>query len=128
MRSTTASIIRPRGIARTGQNAQSARKAIIMAQVLTVKEVAQKWEITPRTLRKFLRKDTVAQGGKVGEDTPGKGGRYSLDAKSLRSLKVRFDAWVAANAAKAEEVTEATESDDADIEVEALEGDNTDTE
>lgn len=57
-----------------------------------------------RTLRKFLRDDTVAQGGQVGIDTPGKGGRYALDMKAteLRAMKKRFAAWqVAQEEAKA---------------------------
>lgn len=88
-----------------------------------------------RTLRKFLRDDTVAKGGKVGIDTPGKGGRYTLDLKAaeLRSLKKRFAAWqvaqeeakaaraalLADNAPKADETPESPIEDDTDT---ALEG------
>lgn len=57
-----------------------------------------------RTLRKFLRDDTVAKGGKVGIDTPGKGGRYTLDMnkRELTALIKRFTAWqVAQEEAKA---------------------------
>lgn len=57
-----------------------------------------------RTLRKFLRADAVAKGGKVGIDTPGKGGRYTLDLnkRELTALAKRFAAWqVAEEEAKA---------------------------
>lgn len=48
-----------------------------------------------RTLRKFLRADAIAQGGKVGIDTPGKGGRYAIDLnkRELTALTKRFKAW-----------------------------------
>ena len=81
---------------------------------LTTKEAAEKLGTEPRTLRKFLRSETVENGGTVGEDTPGKGGRYSLEAKEFRSLKKRFDAWSEKHIRSADEEDETleTESDD----------------
>lgn len=48
-----------------------------------------------RTLRKFLRAETVAKGGKVGTDTPGKGGRYQIDLnkREVTAMAKRFAAW-----------------------------------
>lgn len=53
-----------------------------------------------REVRKFLRADTVAAGGTVGIDTPGKGGRYTLDLKvaEVRAMAKRFAAWQVAEA------------------------------
>ncbi len=62
-----------------------------MAKTLTAKEVAQKLDTTPRTLRKFLRSDDKV-------NSPGKGGRYALPATQVNSLKRRFDAWSAQRA------------------------------
>lgn len=90
-----------------------------------------------RTLRKFLRDDTIAKGGKVGIDTPGKGGRYALELKApeLRAMKKRFIAWEtaqeAAKVARAEEMAKkamtatapiAEEADTEDDAVETTEG------
>lgn len=57
-----------------------------------------------RTLRKFLRADAVAKGGKVGTDTPGKGGRYAIDLnkRDLNSMVKRFKVWQEAEAKAAE--------------------------
>lgn len=82
-----------------------------------------------REVRKFLRADTVARGGKVGTDTPGKGGRYTLEftKRDLNALKKKFIAWQAEQAeakkaraaaladamkAKAEEATIEAETDE----------------
>jgi len=60
-----------------------------MAAVLSAKEVAVRLDTDPRTLRKFLRHDA-----KQNEtETPGKGGRYSIEAKKVASLGKRFHAW-----------------------------------
>lgn len=57
-----------------------------------------------RTLRKFLRADAVAKGGKVGTDTPGKGGRYQIDLnkRDLTAMAKRFKAWQEAEEKAAE--------------------------
>lgn len=90
------------------------KEEVIHMATLTTKEAAEKLGTEPRTLRKFLRSDTVENGGKVGEDTPGKGGRYSLEAKEFRSLQKRFEAWSEAHTRSADEIDETpeTESDD----------------
>ena len=74
---------------------------------LTTTEIAAELDTTPRTLRKFLRADAKAQGN----DTPGKGSRYAIEKKAMRSLKTRFNAWQAAQAAKvADEAPEVDET------------------
>lgn len=83
---------------------------IIMATILNTTQVAEKLETTPRTLRKFLRSPD-------GFDSKvGKGQRWSIEAKDMRSLTKRFNAWKATNEAKNEvDAPEAPEtpSDDA---------------
>lgn len=59
----------------------------------TVKEIALDFESDPRTVRKFLR-DTLPK-----DEQPGKGSRYAIEAKSVRSLKKQFIDWTAAKAA-----------------------------
>lgn len=51
-----------------------------------------------RTLRKFLRAEAVSNGGAVGVDTPGKGGRYTieLNKRELTAMGKRFAKWAEA--------------------------------
>ena len=63
----------------------------------TTAEVAAKFDTTPRTLRKFLRAD--ARANDAADTLPGKGSRYTLEAKSLRGMQPRFNKWMAAEAA-----------------------------
>lgn len=88
-----------------------------------------------RTLRKFLRDDATAKGGKVGTDTPGKGGRYALDLTKvqLRKLIKDFAAWQvaqeeakAARAALLADKAKTPETDTTPIEDDTDEGDNDD--
>lgn len=60
----------------------------------TVKEIAQEFETDPRTLRKFLR-DTLPK-----DEQPGKGSRYAIEGKQVRSLKSKFGKWTEEKAAK----------------------------
>lgn len=66
-----------------------------MATTLTVKEAAAKIGTDPRSLRKFLRSDA--------NDTAcrpvGKGARYAIEARVMRSLTKKFEAWDAARQA-----------------------------
>lgn len=80
---------------------------------LTAKEVAARFGTDPRTLRKFLREDA-----KVNEvETPGKGSRWTIEAKAVKSLNTRFNRWNDAKAAKAAEKAEADNSPEDDDEV-----------
>lgn len=110
-----------------------------MAQFTTA-EVAEKFETTPRTLRKFLRAD--ARANDKADALPGKGSRYAIEGKQLAPMKKRFNAWKAAEAearaaraeqaaadakAEADEATdEPTEAELAEITDEALELDSDD--
>lgn len=69
---------------------------------MTPKEISLEWGTDAKTLRKFLRADIRAKGG----ENPGKGQRWAIDARSLKSLQKRFDAWNEAKAAKAAQSTE----------------------
>lgn len=85
-----------------------------MAQVLTTQELATEFDTTPRQLRKFLR-DTLGEGKGV----VGKGARYQIERKQVRSLAKKFAAWTEAkNAANADNTPDEVE---ADIEDEATE-------
>jgi hypothetical protein len=74
-----------------------------MATMRTVKEIAQDFETDPRTLRKFLR-DTLPL-----DEQPGKGSRYAIEAKQVRSLKTKFIAWTEARTKPVEDAENATE-------------------
>lgn len=58
-------------------------------KTMSAKEVAEKFGTDGRTLRKFLRSDAKENG----TETPGKGGRYQIEAKKVASLQKRFTAW-----------------------------------
>ena len=79
---------------------------MIQMATLNTTELAEKFETTPRTLRKFLRADARAAGN--ADSLPGKGSRYSIEAKSVAPLKKRFTAWSAEQAKlRAERAAEA---------------------
>jgi hypothetical protein len=97
---------------------------IIMAQFTTA-QVAEKFDTTPRTLRKFLRSD--ARANDRGDSLPGKGSRYAIEGSQLKGLRTRFNAWqveqakeraarAAKAAAEAQEAADAPEGDDAEVE------------
>lgn len=91
---------------------ESPKGMIIMAQFTTT-EVAEKFDTTSRTLRKFLRADARSNGR--GDTLPGKGSRYAIEGKDLAGLKKRFAAWKVAQAEaaakRAAEAVEATEGE-----------------
>lgn len=73
---------------------------------LTVKDAAAKIGTDARSLRKFLRSpanDTACR-------PVGKGARYAIEGKAMRSLTAKFKAWDAARQAATDEV----ETDPAD--------------
>lgn len=75
------------------------------ATIYTTAQVAEKFDTTPRTLRKFLRSP-------AGMDaTVGKGQRWGIEAKKVQGLQKRFNAWLAA--AEAKNAPEAPAADDA---------------
>lgn len=56
---------------------------------MTTADIATELNTTPRELRKFLRADARDRD----LPTPGKGARYSIERRELRSLRTRFAKW-----------------------------------
>lgn len=85
-------------------------KGMIEMATMTTADIATELNTTPRTLRKFLRADAKAKGA----TTPGKGARYAIEKRELRSLRTRFAAWEAArDAERAAKANEAPDAPDA---------------
>lgn len=84
-----------------------------MAQTLSTTELANEFDTTPRTLRKFLR-DTLGDGKGV----VGKGARYQIERKQVRSLAKKFAAWSEAKADKTDDADIADDTDNSDNETE----------
>ena len=77
-----------------------------MAKTLTPKELAVELGTDARTVRKFLRSSDGLD-AKVG-----KGQRWAIEARQVRSLRSRFEKWNAireVGEVAAEEVTEVTD-------------------
>ena len=68
---------------------------------INVQELAETLETSPRTARKFLRSVTPV------ENQPGKGGRWQIEKKDLRSLKKQFATFVEEHTRPQAEVNEA---------------------
>jgi hypothetical protein len=66
---------------------------------ISPKEFAVKVQSDPRTVRKFLR----ANARENGTETPGKGSRWEIDAKKVKSLSTKFRKWDEARTAEATE-------------------------
>lgn len=79
---------------------------------INIAEFATIIDTTPREARKFLRSVTPEDG------QPGKGGRWAIEKRDIRSLKSKFAKYAAEKAAEAA----AEAHDDAD-EVEATDAD-----
>jgi predicted transcriptional regulator len=75
---------------------------------ITASELAAELGTTPREVRKFLRSDAKAND----VPTPGKGSRYAIERKSVRSLAKRFAAWDEARKADAEDNSDDTVESD----------------
>lgn len=71
---------------------------------ITPKELAVQLDSDPRTVRKFLRSEQ-GMNAKVG-----KGQRWAIEAKQVRSLRKRFEAWEAARKATPETEPEVAEA------------------
>lgn len=80
---------------------------------ITVTDLASKLDTDPRTARKFLRSITPA------DSHPGKGSRWSIEARDVRSLQSKFKKFEAAQV-EAKNAREATPEDAPDeVEVDA---------
>ena len=75
---------------------------------INIQDLSTALEANPRTVRKFLRSVTPV------EDQPGKGGRWQIEKKDLRSLKKKFETYIEEHTRQAEaapdEDTETTET------------------
>jgi hypothetical protein len=78
-------------------------------QTLTAAQVAEELGTDGRTFRRFYRGFVRANGGTVGEDTPGKGKRYAFEAKDVKQLKGLFEEWDAARTKAADDAEEVAE-------------------
>lgn len=78
------------------------------ATTLNIADLATRLDTDPRTARKFLRSITPA------DAQPGKGSRWSIEAKQVRSLQAQFKKFTAA----AEKATPQNEGDAPEVEVE----------
>lgn len=87
-----------------------------METTLSVKDIAEEIGTTGRLLRKFLRAEAVEAGGTVGEDTPGKGRRYSFTRDEADELKERYEVATTPTEELGDEDEELEEELDEDIE------------
>lgn len=63
-----------------------------MANV-SAKDVAEHIGVSPKAFRRFMRAYVTSKGGSVGQDTPGRGGRYSFDEGALDNIALAYRAW-----------------------------------
>lgn len=72
---------------------------------INIAEFATIIEATPRDARKFLREVTPS------DEQPGKGGRWAVEKRDIRSLRSKFSKWDEARKAPAEAADDAVEVD-----------------
>lgn len=72
---------------------------------MTTAQAAEKLETTPRTLRKFLRTITPK------DAQPGKGSRWTLEARDVTKMRKQFNEWKAAQEAARAAAAEAAETE-----------------
>lgn len=84
-------------------------------ETLTVKDVAAEIGTTGRLLRRFIRSEVVAEGGTVGEDTPGKGKRYAFSREEADELIVRWEAAMTPEESEDDEELEDEVLDDLEV-------------
>lgn len=58
-----------------------------MAKSYTFQDVADALGITPKRARALHRSYVKSRGGTIGQDTPGKGKRYVLNAQAFAEIK-----------------------------------------
>ena len=85
---------------------------MIQMATITPTELAAKLDTDPRTTRKFLRSITPK------EDQPGKGSRWAIEKRDVRSLQAKFKKFEAAEAAAKAERLAAKEAAEAAQEAE----------
>lgn len=60
---------------------------------LSAKDVALVLDVDAKTFRRFVRSYVKSNGGSVGTDTPGRGGRYAFDEDEIDAIRDAFGAW-----------------------------------
>jgi len=86
--------------------ANESSEGMINMATMTTAEVALELDTDPRTLRKFLRSADAPV------DAVGKGSRYAIEKKQIRSLRTKFAKWdEARNADKADDTPETDNED-----------------
>ena len=75
---------------------------------INIQDLSTALEANPRTVRKFLRSVTPV------EDQPGKGGRWQIEKKNLRSLKKQFETFLVEHTRQAEAVLDEELTEDTD--------------
>ena len=72
---------------------------------INIQDLSTALEANPRTVRKFLRSVTPV------ENQPGKGGRWQIEKKDLRSLKKKFETYIEEHTRPQAEVADLAEAD-----------------
>ena len=70
---------------------------------INIQDLSTALEANPRTVRKFLRSVTPV------ENQPGKGGRWQIEKKDLRSLKKKFETYIEEHTRPVEDTETVTE-------------------
>jgi hypothetical protein len=65
----------------------------------SINDLAADLNMTPKNVRKHWRAYVRANGGTIGQDTPGKGKRYDLDARTYAAFKKQVGARASKEAA-----------------------------
>lgn len=60
---------------------------------LSAKDVAQALDVDAKTFRRFVRSYVKSNGGTIGDDTPGRGGRYAFAEDEMQAIRDAFGAW-----------------------------------
>lgn len=84
-----------------GKRPHATERDETVTKFITPKELAEKLDTDPRTLRKFLRSNAR----KNGIETPGKGSRWEIDSKTVPTLRKGFKVWNDARAEKPDETS-----------------------
>lgn len=61
--------------------------------MLSAKDVAIQLDVDAKTFRRFVRSYVKRSGGVIGQDTPGRGGRYAFDEDEMDAIRDAFAAW-----------------------------------
>jgi hypothetical protein len=88
-------------------------------ETVTASFIAGQLKVDPKMFRRFIRARVVADGGAVGVDTPGSGGRYAFPVDEVDEIMAAFKDWAAGPKKTKKEVI--VEIDDEDYDEEDLE-------